>query len=84
MSDGKVIHSGFLGSYGNAVIVSHANGYESLYGHLSSLAVKTGQDVKAGQEVGKVGSTGRSSGPHLHFVVKINGKEIDPMSLFNK
>ena len=84
MSDGKVIHSGYLGSYGNAVIVSHANGYESLYGHLSSLAVKTGQDVKAGQEVGKVGSTGRSSGPHLHFVVKINGKEIDPMSLFNK
>ena len=81
---GKVTYSGFIGGYGQTVIISHSNGQESLYGHLSSLAVKTGQKVKSGVKVGAVGSTGLSTGPHLHFTVKKNGKAINPMSFFKK
>lgn len=83
-TDGKVTYSGFIGGYGNAVIISHSKGYESLYGHLSSLAVKVGQQVKAGETVGAVGSTGLSTGPHLHFTVNKDGNAIDPMSFFDK
>jgi len=78
---GKVIQSGSIGGYGNAVIISHSNGLESLYGHLSSISIKTGQEVKAGEQVGAIGSTGRSTGPHLHFTIKKDGTAIDPMTL---
>lgn len=83
-ADGQITYSGFIGGYGQTVIISHSEGYESLYAHLSSLAVKEGQEVKAGETVGAVGSTGLSTGPHLHFTVKKDGTAIDPMSFFNK
>lgn len=76
---GKVIEAGAKGSYGNVVVVEHPNGLETLYGHLSAIRVSVGQKVKPGQTVGLIGSTGRSTGPHLHFKVSLNGKNVDPM-----
>lgn len=76
------------GGYGNYVIINHGkssadgNIYTSLYGHMSSIAVKTGQYVQKGQVIGYVGSTGWSSGPHLHLEVTRNGKRFDPLSLY--
>lgn len=81
---GKVLHSGYVGGYGQTVIIQHEGGYESLYGHLSGLSVKPGQQVKAGDVIGAVGSTGRSTGPHLHFTVEKNGTAINPMTFFSK
>lgn len=71
------------GGYGNYVLVRHHNGLETLYGHLSKQLVKVGQLVKAGELIGLGGSTGRSSGPHLHFEVRYQGNAIDPNSLFD-
>lgn len=67
---GKVVLAGYNGSYGNCVIISHGKGIWTLYGHASSVTVKKGQEVKAGQTIAKVGSTGNSTGPHLHFEVR--------------
>ena len=78
VNDGKVIFAGRLGGYGNAVKISHADGYMSLYAHQSKLAVKKGQFVKAKQVIGYIGSTGRSTGPHLHFGLYKNHKPVDP------
>lgn len=75
---GKVIFSGRKGGYGNLVEIEHQNGLTTRYGHLSKTLVKTGQSVVAGTSVGKVGSTGRSTGPHLHFEVRKADKAIDP------
>lgn len=80
--DGTVIFAGWYGAYGNTVIVDHGNGFSTLYGHMSSIAVSTGQVVKAGQKVGNVGSTGWSTGPHLHFEVRKNGTPTNPMAYF--
>ena len=66
------------GHYGTAVFIDHQNGYITHYGHLSSIAVRLGQKVRAGQLIGKVGSTGRATGPHLHFTVKKGDRTIDP------
>lgn len=77
-TDGVVQHSGGLGGYGNAVIIDHGNGIATLYAHNSQLLVSEGQSVKRGQVVAKAGSTGYSTGPHLHFEVRKNGSYVNP------
>jgi murein DD-endopeptidase MepM/ murein hydrolase activator NlpD len=78
---GTVVHAGPAGTYGNLVIVRHDNGYETRYAHLSAVAVKAGDHVDAGTQVGNVGTTGYSTGPHLHFEVRHDGTPIDPAPL---
>jgi murein DD-endopeptidase MepM/ murein hydrolase activator NlpD len=78
--NGVVIHSGWYGGYGNTVIVDHGGGFTTLYAHASSLSVNVGQTVSQGQTVSRVGSTGMSTGPHLHFEVRYHGNPINPMS----
>jgi murein DD-endopeptidase MepM/ murein hydrolase activator NlpD len=77
-ADGVVVLAGWYGDYGKTVIIRHPSGYLTLYGHLSQIDVKEGQKVKAGDVVGRVGSTGRSTGPHLHYEVIRDNKPIDP------
>lgn len=77
-ADGVVVLAGWYGDYGKTVIIRHPSGYLTLYGHLSKIDVKEGQRVKAGDVVGRVGSTGRSTGPHLHYEVIKDNKPIDP------
>jgi murein DD-endopeptidase MepM/ murein hydrolase activator NlpD len=76
---GTVIYAGWLGGYGNLVVVDHGNGLSTAYAHASSILVSVGQSVSQGQTVSLVGSTGNSSGPHLHFEVRVNGVAVDPM-----
>lgn len=76
---GKVIYSGYYGSYGNAVIIDHGGKISTLYAHNSKLLVKEGAIVSKGQVIAKSGSTGLSTGPHLHFEVRENGQHVDPM-----
>ena len=78
-ADGTVIFAGVKGSYGNLVIIDHGNGFETLYGHNSGFLVKAGDVVKRGQTIAAVGSTGRSTGPHCHFEVHLNGELVDPL-----
>ena len=80
VDSGKVIYSGVQGSYGNTVMIQHDNGLVSLYAHNSSLVVSVGDRVKKGQVVSKIGSTGRSTGPHLHFEIRVNGTAQNPLS----
>jgi murein DD-endopeptidase MepM/ murein hydrolase activator NlpD len=75
---GTVISAGWSGGYGRLVEVDHGNGLSTRYGHLSEIDVKVGQTVKAGQTVGRMGSTGRSTGPHLHYETRIDGEAVDP------
>jgi murein DD-endopeptidase MepM/ murein hydrolase activator NlpD len=77
--DGKVSYAGWMNGYGKVVKIRHPRGYESLYAHQSRIRVHRGEHVKKGQIIGYVGSTGRSTGPHLHFGLKKNGKWVDPM-----
>ena len=76
---GKVIIAGYHYSYGNYVVIDHGGGVSTLYGHSSKLLVSKGQTVSRGQRIANIGSTGRSTGPHLHFEVRINGKRVDPL-----
>lgn len=76
---GKVISAGWNGGYGNCVVVDHGNGVSTLYAHASKLCVSKGQKVERGSVIAKVGTTGNSTGNHLHFEVLINGKTTDPM-----
>ena len=76
---GTVIHAGWLGGYGNLVVVDHGNGLSTAYAHASSILVSVGQSVSQGETVSLVGSTGNSSGPHLHFEVRVNGVAVDPL-----
>ena len=80
VASGTVIYSGVQGSYGNTVMIRHDNGLVSLYAHNSSLVVKVGDRVKKGQVVTKIGSTGRSTGPHLHFEIRVNGTPQNPLN----
>lgn len=78
-ADGVVIFAGYRYGYGILVEVRHAQGYTTRYGHLNEALVRNGMQVKAGEAVGLMGSTGRSTGPHLHFEVLIDDKKVDPM-----
>ena len=69
--------------YGNYIIIDHGDGYTSLYGHCSALLVSQGQRVSRGQIIARVGSTGWSTGPHLHFEVRYNGETVDPLDYVN-
>lgn len=75
---GVVVRAEQTGGYGRLVVVDHGDGLETRYAHMQQISVKVGDRVGAGREVGRVGSTGRSTGPHLHFEVRRNGKAIDP------
>lgn len=75
---GEVIFAGWYQGYGQCIRVKHRNGYETLYGHLSKIGVKRGQQVAVGQVIGNMGSTGRSTGTHLHYEIRKNGKAINP------
>lgn len=81
---GTVVYSsdGWNGGWGNYVMIDHGNGMQTLYAHMSSRAVSVGQTVSAGQTIGYVGSTGMSTGPHLHFEMYINGSRIDPQTRY--
>jgi murein DD-endopeptidase MepM/ murein hydrolase activator NlpD len=76
---GTVIHAGWLGGYGNLVVVDHGDGLATAYAHASVILVALGQEVAQGETVALVGSTGNSSGPHLHFEVRVNGIAVDPL-----
>jgi murein DD-endopeptidase MepM/ murein hydrolase activator NlpD len=77
-ASGKVVSAGWSGGYGRMIEVDHGNGLSTRYGHLSEIDVQVGQSVKAGQTVGRMGSTGRSTGPHLHYETRIDGEAVNP------
>ena len=77
-ANGKVVSAGWSGGYGRMVEIDHGNGLSTRYGHLSEIGVKVGEAVKIGQMIGEVGSTGRSTGPHLHYETRIDGEAVDP------
>jgi len=77
-SGGTILSAGWYGGYGNYILIDHGGGLATGYGHLSQIFVSNGQQVQKGQAIGAVGSTGASTGPHLHFEVRINGKPVDP------
>lgn len=77
-ADGKIRFAGNRRALGNAVTISHGYGVETLYGHMHELNVKSGQKIVRGQEIGLLGSTGRSTGPHLHYQVQVNGVPVNP------
>lgn len=81
---GKVTHSGWMGGYGNLIIITHENGIQTYYGHCSKLYAKVGEEVEAGETIALVGSTGFSTGNHLHFEIRKNGKQINPQKYLYK
>jgi len=81
---GKVVHASPLGIYGNCVIIDHGMGVQSLYGHLSSFAVKVGDTVEKEQELGKSGMTGLAGGDHLHFTMLVNGQMVNPVEWWDQ
>jgi murein DD-endopeptidase MepM/ murein hydrolase activator NlpD len=81
---GKVSYVGYKGNYGKTVIISHQQGYTTLYGHLDKILVKRGQVVRQGEKIGTIGNTGRSTGPHLHFEIHQYRKILDPLKLLHR
>ena len=79
MAKGKVTKAEFSGAYGNIVVVDHGNGFITKYAHLHKIYVKKGDTVDVKTTIGEVGTTGRSTGPHLHYEVIYHGKNIDPL-----
>ena len=79
-ASGTVIWAGYKGSLGNLVVVSHSNGVQTYYGHCSKIYVSSGQNVSQGQTISAVGSTGNSTGPHLHFEIRVNGVAYNPQN----
>ncbi len=77
-SDGRVIYAGWFGGYGRIVVIDHGQGISTLYGHLSQSLVPSGDEVHRGQVIARVGNTGFSTGPHIHFEIRINGTPVDP------
>ena len=77
-ANGTVTAAGWSGGYGKVVDIDHGHGFSTRYGHLSAISVQVGQSVKSGQIIGKVGSTGRSTGPHLHYETRVAGEAVDP------
>lgn len=82
-ADGTITKASWHSSYGKTVIIKHENGYETLFGHLSKLSVKEGDKVKVGGVIGKAGSTGRSTGTHLHYEVIKDGKRVNPKNFLS-
>jgi murein DD-endopeptidase MepM/ murein hydrolase activator NlpD len=78
-ADGTVLRSGWAGEYGKAIEIAHGERYTTLYGHLEETLVVEGQTVRRGDRVGLVGSTGRSTAPHLHYEVHVDGRAVDPL-----
>ena len=77
---GTVVHAGWKGSLGKLIVVSHGNGVQTYYAHCNSIGVKVGQEVSQGEVIGKVGSTGNSTGPHLHLEIRVNGVAYNPQN----
>ncbi len=80
---GTVTFAGYKGSYGYLVIIDHGNGEQTYYGHNSSLLVSAGDKVYQGQTIAKAGSTGRSTGSHCHFEIRVNGTQVNPSAYLN-
>jgi len=78
-ADGIVVKAEWASGYGNVIYISHGYGYSTRYGHLSNFAVRPGQRIKRGEIIGHVGSTGRSTGPHLHYEVRVNNNPVNPL-----
>ena len=81
-ADGLIVSSKYNGSFGHYIEISHGNGYKTVYGHLSKRSVPRGRYVVRGQKIGEVGSTGKSTAPHLHYEVKLNRKRLDPKDFY--
>ncbi len=77
-ADGVVLTAGLASGYGREILIDHGHGIETLYGHLSGFAVSSGEEVKRGQIIGYVGTSGRSTGPHLHYEVRIRNTPVNP------
>jgi murein DD-endopeptidase MepM/ murein hydrolase activator NlpD len=77
-ADGKITSAGWSGGYGRVIDIDHGNGMSTRYGHLSAIDVRVGQSVRTGQIIGRIGSTGRSTGPHLHYETRVRGGAVDP------
>jgi murein DD-endopeptidase MepM/ murein hydrolase activator NlpD len=77
-ADGKVASAGWSGGYGRVIDIDHGNGMSTRYGHLSAIDVRVGQSIRTGQIIGRIGSTGRSTGPHLHYETRVRGGAVDP------
>ena len=84
IGDGVVDFAGVQGGYGNMVIVRHGGNHSTVYAHLSRIHVQKGQTVQKGQAIGAVGSTGLSTGPHLHFEFRVNGTHVDPEKIIQQ
>ena len=79
-ADGIVVKAEWANGYGNVVYISHGFGFSTRYGHLSGYAIRPGQRVQRGDIIGYVGSTGRSTGPHLHYEVRLNNNPVNPLA----
>ena len=80
-ADGKITTAAMAGNYGNLVVIDHGYGIETRYGHLSAFKVREGHAVKRGDLLGLVGATGRTTGSHLHYEVRANGRILNPLQL---